>query len=72
MPEDFRFGVVEGFADDVAADWFVIHSLKTLSAAASVGLARFAGVPVLDLARRVDFPKEPVSATARRDLVLLG
>jgi len=43
------------------------------SAAANVGSSRrvAAGVPVRDLDRRVDFPKEPVSGTvllgARRD-----
>lgn len=48
------------------------QSPNSLSAAARVGfsLAPRAGVPVRDLARRVDLPKEPVSAIVRRDRVL--
>jgi hypothetical protein len=43
------------------------NSEKILSAAAIVGSSRFvAGVPVRDLERRVDLPKEPVSGIARR------
>lgn len=43
------------------------------SAAARVGSSRFAaGVPVRDLERLVDFPNDPVSATARRDLDTVG
>ena len=43
------------------------NSENILSAAAIVGSSRFAaGVPARDLERRVDFPKEPVSGTARR------
>lgn len=44
------------------------------SAAAKVGSSRClaAGVPVLDLERLVDFPKEPVSATARRGFTTAG
>ena len=46
---------------------------KMASAAAKVGSSRFAaGVPVLDLERLVDFPNEPVSATARRGLAIVG
>ena len=65
---DLRFDVVAELFEDAA--WLFIQSPKTLSAAFRVGLSRFAGVPVLDLARRVDLPKEPVSGTARRDRVL--
>lgn len=52
--------------------WLFTQSPKSLSAAASVGfsLVPRAGVPVRERARRVDLPNEPVSATARRDLVL--
>jgi hypothetical protein len=43
------------------------------SAAAKVGSSRFAaGVPVLDLDRLVDFPNDPVSATALRGLTTVG
>lgn len=43
------------------------------SAAASVGSSRFAaGVPVRDLDRLVDFPKDPVSGTTRRALKTVG
>ena len=44
--------------------WPANQSEKTLSAAATVGSSLLAGVPVLDLDRRVDLPKEPVSGTA--------
>lgn len=37
-----------------------------------VGSSRLAGVAVLDLERRVDLPKAPVSGTARRFRTLLG
>lgn len=38
-----------------------------------MGSSRFAaGVPVLDLDRRVDFPNEPVSGTVLRILPKLG
>jgi hypothetical protein len=51
--------------------WLAIQSPKTLSAAARVGFSRVrAGVPVRDRERRVDLPKEPVSATERRERVL--
>jgi hypothetical protein len=49
------------------------NSENILSAAAIVGSSRFAaGVPPRDLERRVDFPKEPVSGTARRAREVLG
>lgn len=67
---DLRFEMAPLLFD--AAAWLLIQSPKTLSAAVRVGLSRFAGVPVLDLARRVDLPKEPVSGTARRDRVVPG
>lgn len=56
-----------------AACLLVTQSPKILSAAASVGFsraARAAGVPVRERERRVDLPKEPVSATVLRERVL--
>ena len=51
--------------------WLAIQSPKTLSAAARVGFSRErAGVAVRERDRRVDLPKEPVSAMVRRDRVV--
>ena len=54
------------------AAWLAIQSPKILSAAASVGFSRLAGVPVRERERRVDLPKEPVSGTLRRARVVPG
>ena len=57
--EDFRWGF-SGVAALLAR-----KPVKIASAAAKVGSSRFAaGVPVLDRDRLVDFPNDPVSATA--------
>lgn len=46
--------------------------MKSLWADCMVGSSRLAGVAVLDLERRVDLPKAPVSGTARRFRTLPG
>jgi len=61
-----------GCSDDSAAFW-AMYWEKIASAAARVGSSRFAaGVPVLDLERLVDFPKDPVSGTALLGLDIAG
>lgn len=70
--------VVPGCCDEVPAlaavlravtfAWEEIQSPKILSAAATVGFSRRAGVPVRERERRVDLPKEPVSGAPRRFL----
>jgi hypothetical protein len=68
LAEDLRWLSEEGVEACLAK-----NSEKILSAAASVGSSRFAaGVPVRDLERRVDFPKEPVSGMARRARIAPG
>jgi hypothetical protein len=64
-PETLRW-----FSEVDAAGCLLRNSAKILSEAAKVGSSRFAaGVPVLDLERLVDLPKEPVSGTCRRTRV---
>lgn len=59
-----------GGSEGVAALLFCRKFENIASAAARVGSSFFAaaGVPVLDLDRLVDFPNDPVSGTALRDL----
>lgn len=67
-------GVAAALLFEGAAALWETQSPKILSAAASVGSSRRAaeGVPVRDRERRVDLPKEPVSATPRRARTLPG
>src|SRR5687767_200853 len=65
MPLLLRWTVATGGA------WLETQSPKSLSAAARVGFSRpRAGVPGRERERRVDLPKEPDSATLRRERVL--
>ncbi len=57
---------------ELAWAWFWIQLEKTLSAAAMVGSSRRAGVAVFDLDRREDLPKDPDSAAALRERLLLA
>lgn len=69
---DVEREVLRGCSDDSAARCDM-NCEKMASAAAKVGSSRLAaGVPVLDLERRADFPKDPVSATTRRGLDIAG